>query len=379
MENIVSEMIKADSHIHEFGTRENAQNQDIKENKPLIRKREETAPMKSGPTEGVPYQDIIETSDLGQKFASNNLLREISVGKERDSQLTSINRATNNKDNAVGGNSDSKPKWADLGKKHNTTDSDDSKERSRTETDVSKKTDSNGKTVKRKISDKSMGDDMPSGVVELENTKDLPKKESDLRLLSLDERMDILIAGERARERLEDADYSSHPNVIGYKLTDSAGKYDSALSPTGNNSVCTSTTFTSITSDSSDFSPEPPVDFSSRKKKSGKFSFTSSSTDGATHTNNLVPVTMMDSTDSVTSIDLLTLTSDSTSYWWDVEEEEDNHVKYSTVHQNSPAHHGLGEQVDSDDLRNIEEGNVSNDELRRRRVLQHIRALQRTR
>ena len=230
------------------------------------------------------------------------------------------------------------------------------------------------------------------GITDKKRVTQDEKEKIDIKTLSLDERMDLLIAGERARERLEDAEISFTDNVQFIKPGDSVHRTEtkaSTLSPKGTASICTTTSFTSITSDSSDFSVEFQLeierekkgrtkptsyvvsdfkrDIEREKRQRDKISSNSSSTNSATSNTNLVPLTMIDSADSVTSIDMFTLTSDSTSYWWDVEDEND---------EIAPSNRG---HVKSGRLKQIEEEQISNEEIRRQRVIQHIKALQRTR
>ena len=231
---------------------------------------------------------------------------------------------------------------------------------------------SDSQAIQKSISLKihhSLKEEQADAISDDKSVRSNAKEQPDITELSLDERMDLLIAGERARERLEDAEIAYTDNVKFVKPGDSYRKQikSSPLSPKGTESVCTTTTFTSITSDSSDFSSEFQLELEREKKQKEKLSFNASSTNSATANSVLVPQTMIDSTDSVTSIDMFTLTSDSTSYWWDVEDENDDVAPSNRGHMNS------------DRLKPLEEGHVTNDEIRRQRVIQHIKALQRTR
>ena len=308
-------------------------------------------------------QNVKECSDTHQEAI------ESQHETDKDSRLENASRPVENTNNST-----AKPSWANLRppQKHqpktinsvsagDTSFRDSQKLQNQT---IHKNTTSNG-TLPGKVEDIASGSrDNP-----IASNNTTGKDQQGIWQLSLDERMDLLIAGERAREKLEDAELSYTDNIRFVKPDDSFNKQTkiSPLSPRGTDSICTTTTFTSITSDSSEFSSDFQTELERQRKRTGKLTYNnSSSTEGASG-GNLVPKTMIDSTDSVTSIDMFTLTSDSTSYWWDVEDENDDIAPSNRSHMHS------------DRLKPLEEESVSNEELRRQRVIQHIKALQRTR
>ena len=367
IEDLVKELVKTNPDVNLRISDQGVQLQDLKELK---------LPLGELDTQkGSAEQNTDYTNSERKRETSFMVTRKRSDLKNKDDSLETIQHKTHSEVTASEVKDASKPTWADLGKKQSNVISVKASEESNVPETNLDQTDTQSKNVNRKPSNRvavigmTHVEDIPSNSV-----KSITNEQKDIRQLTLDERMDLLIAGERARERLEDADFSNYEKPAANKSADFITKQTdgtvpagfSALSPTGTNSICTSTTFTSITSDSSEFSPEPTLDYRKRKKTLGKFSFNSSSTEDATHTVNLVPVTI-DSTDSFTPIDLLT-TSDSTSYWWDVEEEN-----------NDDAHAPLDDSMYSDDLQYLQDESITDEELRRQRVLQHIRSLQRTR
>lgn len=154
------------------------------------------------------------------------------------------------------------------------------------------------------------------------------------QLLSLDERIDLLIAGERQREHDEDGDIRN-------------SSAESRTSYQGPPSLYTST-FTSITSDASESS-----DWYTR--------YAAGSLDST-------------STDDVTQIDMTydVTTSDSASYWWDVGDKqfESRDFKVSV-----PYNKDVRRRIHL----NLENDSSSIDELRNQRLANHIRSVQQTR
>ena len=366
IDDLVRDLVKPDVHIHERKSNKSVRIQDMEElklsslDRNMSNRSRERALLT--PQHGVRRR---ESSIKLNRTRSDLKVTDEGVVNERNEKAIDL-ISTNMKPNG-------KPTWADLAKRPVKSSSETIESESKLPQGNTGKAQTEIIKVDRKQSDRVVVVDMSHVDAASEDNIADVKHQKDIRQLTLDERMDLLIAGERAKERLEDAEYANYGDVTLKNPNDSITKQNSDTgaisntSPARANSVCTSTTFTSITSDSSEFSPDTPVEYSKRKKKSGKLSFTSSSTGSATHSAPVAPVTL-DSTDSVSSVDLLTLTSDSTSYWWDVEEEnnDNEHAQYD-------------DSECSDDLQYLQDDSLTNEEMRRQRVLQHIRSLQRTR
>ncbi|KAL4216691.1 hypothetical protein ACF0H5_024414 [Mactra antiquata] len=160
---------------------------------------------------------------------------------------------------------------------------------------------------------------------------DDPTERPFAKLLSLDERIDLLIAGERDRERISD-------NERGQSSSDGKG------SSNGVGSVYTST-FTSITSDTSVTS-----DWYS---KHGLTSLDTASSDDVTYD----------------------LTSDTTpSYWWDIGEDKSNSDTYE-FKRSMP----YGIDIKRKIHLNLENDESSFNELREQRLKSHLRSMHQTR
>ena len=368
IDDLVRDLVKPDVHIHNRISTKSVRIQDMEELKlsSLDRNMSNRSTERAllTPQHGVRRR---ESSIKLNRTRSDLKVTDKGVVNERNEKAIDLT-STNMKPNG-------KPTWADLAKRPVNSSSETIESESKIPQGNTGKPQTEIIKVDRKQSDRVVVVDMSHVEAASEDNIADVKHQKDIRQLTLDERMDLLIAGERAKERLEDAEYANYGDVTLENPNDTITKQNSDTgvgvisntSPARANSVCTSTTFTSITSDSSEFSPDTPVEYNKRKKKSGKFSFTSSSTGSATRPAPVVPATL-DSTDSVSSIDLLTLTSDSTSYWWDVEEEnnDNEHAQYD-------------DSECSDDLQYLQDDSLTNEEMRRQRVLQHIRSLQRTR
>ena len=368
IDDLVRDLVKPDVHINERKSNKSVQIQDMEELKlsSLDRNMSNRSTERAllTPQHGVRRRESSITLNRTRSDLKVSDEGVVNARNEKAIDLTSTNMKPNGK-----------PTWADLAQRPVKSSSETIEPESKLPQGNTDKAQTEIIKVDRKQSDRVVVVDMSHVEAASEDNIDDVKHQKDIRQLTLDERMDLLIAGERAKERLEDAEYANYGDVTLKNPNDTITKQNSDTgvgvisntSSTRANSVCTSTTFTSITSDSSEFSPDTPVEYSKRKKKSGKFSFTSSSTGSATRSAPVAPVTL-DSTDSVSSIDLLTLTSDSTSYWWDVEEEN-----------NENEHAPCDDSECSDDLQYLQDDSLTNEEMRRQRVLQHIRSLQRTR
>lgn len=164
-----------------------------------------------------------------------------------------------------------------------------------------------------------------------ENEKSNPTERPFTKLLSLDERIELLIAGERAKENESDPDH----------VGSSAESKDSNLDGVG--SIYTST-FTSVTSDTSGGS-----DWYS------KLGFTSLETT---------------SSDEVT----VDTTTDTASYWWDI---GDDHPDAET--RNLKVSFPFGNDIRRKIHLNLENDGSTYDELREHRLRTHLRSVQQTR
>ncbi|XP_052787803.1 protein phosphatase 1 regulatory subunit 12A-like isoform X1 [Mya arenaria] len=157
------------------------------------------------------------------------------------------------------------------------------------------------------------------------------------RLLSLDERIDLLIAGEREREKDESADADHRTS------SESRDSFQSRQPPSY------TSTFTSITSNAS----------------------------SASDWCNRLPLTSLESTttDDIISTDASRdhTNSESTSYWWDI---EDN--PYGS-HQDLQVRAPLNQDIRRRIHLNLENDSSSYHELRQQRIVNHLKSIQQAR